>query len=306
MTEIHAIEMCQCLRSTTLIYGGELQVQSVFASSVNISSQDLFFSIVSDKLSLYPMSCRAANKAPFTEQGIRAGMYVTISEDSIRILQASFEISLHSCKVRDLSIRSMYGLEPIKDLTFKADILKKLIREKGCREDLSTLVTGEYSNPYTEAVAKRLPELNKAIRECDERAAELAGKLAGGGVGLTPSSDDLLVGYMSVYLADSKARNNSFFEEALKLTQAMGEKAAEHTNRISGAFLKQCGRGLLSEDMAKLILAIYSDLGADTIRLCGQRIQNYGSTSGTDMLTGVVLAMLNFNTDFQYPTFNGG
>jgi hypothetical protein len=191
----------------------------------------------------------------------------------------------------------MNGLERPNNLVYKVDILTMLIREKGCREDLSTLVTGEYRNPYADAVAKRLPELNKAIRECDDQAAELAGKIAGGGIGLTPSSDDLLVGYMSVYLASSKAKDNIHFEEALKLTQVMGEKAAERTNLISGAFLKQCGMGLLSEDMAELIYALYSDSEADAIRLCGKRILEVGSTSGTDMLTGVVLAMLNLNAE---------
>ena len=300
MTELHAIDMCQSLQNTLSIYGSELQVQSVFASAVNIVGEDLFFSILSDQHCLYPMSCRVGCMAPFTEYGIKADMSVTISDDSIRVMQASVRINLHSCKVRDLSIQSMNGLDSLKNRTNKTDILMELIRENGCREDLSTLVTGEYKNPYAEAVAKRLPELNKAIRECDNRAAELAGNIAGGGIGLTPSSDDLLVGYLSVFLAESKMRDNSHFEEVLKLTQAMGEKAAEHTNLISGAFLRQCGRGLLSEDMAELIRTLYSSSEADDVRLSGQRILKVGSTSGTDMLTGVVLALLNLNAEERY------
>lgn len=306
MTELNAIDMCQSLQNTASIYSGELQVQSVFASAVNIVGEDQFFSIISDQHCLYPMSCRVGCMAPFTEYGIKAGMCVTISEDSISVMQASVLINLHSCKVRDLSIRSMNGLDPLMNRTGKTDILMELIREKGCREDLSTLVTGEYKNPYAEAVAMRLPELNKAIRECDNRAAELAGNIAGGGIGLTPSSDDLLVGYLSVYLAESKTRGNSHFEEVLKLTQAMGEKAAEHTNLISGAFLRQCGRGLLSEDMTELFRTLYSSSEAEDIRLSGRRIIKVGSTSGTDMLTGVVLAMLNLNAEERYPRINGG
>jgi hypothetical protein len=297
MIELKAIDLCQHLRSTAAICDIELQVQSVFASTINIMGEKLFFSIISDRHCLYPMSCRVVSREPFTEYGIKAGMRVRISEDSISVMQASLMINIHNCKAHDLSIRSMNGLEGLNNLTYKADILTMLIREKGCKEDLSTLVTGVYRNPYAEAVAKRLPVLNKAIRECDDRAAELAGNLAGAGIGLTPSSDDLLVGYMSVYLASSKAKDNIHFEEALKLTQAMGEKAAEHTNLISGAFLKQCGMGLLSEDMAELIFVLYSDSEADAIRLCGKRILKVGSTSGTDMLTGVVLAMLNLNAE---------
>jgi hypothetical protein len=297
MAEIKSIDICQRLRRTSWNYARELKVHSVFASTVNIMSKDIFFSIVSDRHCLYPMSCRVVSMAPFTEYGIKTGMYVMVSENCINIMQASFEVQIHNVKERDLSILSMNGLDNLQDLGFKTDILKELIKEKGCRDDLSTLVTGKYRNPCADAVAKRLPELNKAVREHDERATELAGRLAGGGIGLTPSSDDLLVGYMSVYLADSRAKDNGHFEEALKLTRAMGEKAAEHTNIISGAFLKQCGMGLLSEDMAELIFALYSDSEEEAIRLCGQRIQTFGSTSGTDMLTGVVLAMLNLNAE---------
>ena len=305
MAELNAIDICQHLRRTAPNYDGELKVQSVFSTTVNIIGKELFFSIVTHRHCLYPMSCRVVSMSPFTEYGVKAGMCVTVSEDSIHILQSSFNVSFHNSDERDLSVLNMNGFDNHKDLACKADILTELIREKGCREDLSTLITGEYRNPYVEMIAKGLPELNKAVREYDERAAELAGRLAGGGIGLTPSSDDLLVGYMSVFLADSKAKGKCYFDEALKLTQAMGEKAAGHTNLISGAFLKQCGMGLLSEDMAKLVLALYSDSGADTVRLCAQRILELGSTSGTDMLTGVVLAMVNLNAGLQYTTING-
>jgi hypothetical protein len=99
---------------------------------------------------------------------------------------------------------------------------------------------------------------------------------------------------MSVYLADSKAKGKSS-KEAYQITAVLGRKAAEHTNTISGAFLEQCGRGLLSSDMKKLMYALYSDTEAETVRHLGQRIQSTGSTSGTDMLTGIVLAIVNLN-----------
>jgi hypothetical protein len=100
---------------------------------------------------------------------------------------------------------------------------------------------------------------------------------------------------MAVYLAQSVAVDRSHLDEALRLTKAIGEEAAGHTNLISGAFLKQCGMGLLSEDMTRLVIALYSDSSKETIRLCGERILKHGSTSGTDMLTGVILSMMHLN-----------
>jgi hypothetical protein len=295
MKELNAIAICRRIRDIVLIYNQKLQVHSIFASSVNIIGENLFFSIVSDRYSLYPMSCRIVYNTPLTECGIRTGMNVIVSEDSICFPQAELSINLYNSKEIDLSIHRLEGLCIHNDISIKVNILKELICEKGTKDDLSTMITGKYQNPYAEVVMKRLPEFNDAVRVGDSQAAELAGRLAGGGIGLTPSSDDLLIGYMSVFLAASKAKGCKDLEEALNLTQAMGKKAAVHTNVISGAFLDQCGLGLLSEDMARLLSALYSDSGVEIVRSSGQRIQSHGSTSGTDMLTGMVLALRNLN-----------
>lgn len=359
MKELNAVEICVRLRAALLIKEKVMmKVHSVFASAINvidiscdgmptnvenlghecISSEaegdDTFFTLLSDRRSLYPMSCRVSSDIPFTEYGIREGLEVIVSGNKILIPEANFSINLKDSVERDLSFDKVEGLLVPKDFGLKVDALKELIQEKGCEYDLSTLVTGKYQNPFADLIRKRLPELNYIIKlstkqirnltgdlaenlvvelaskptterareltsslevkQLIEQAGELAGRLAGCGIGLTPSSDDMLVGYMSAYLADSKAKGCSS-AETYKITYEMGNKASKHTNTISGAFLKQCGRGLLSEDMTNLMCALYSNSKVDTIRKYGQRIQNFGSTSGTDMLTGVVLAVINLN-----------
>ncbi len=295
MKEWNATEICGQLRSVVSEYNKELVIHSVFASTINVFGEDLFFSIVTRRNCLYPMSCRIDEMLPLTELGLRSGMCVIVSEDSISIPQADLVIHLLGSNTLDLSIRKLEGLYIPEDLEEKTAVLKELVRAKGCRDDLSTLVTGEFDNPYAQAITKYLPEFGRAVREDNIRAAELAGAFAGGGVGLTPSSDDLILGYMTIYLARSLAVDPSRLEDALRLTKAIGEEAAKHTNLISGTFLKQCGMGLISENMTKLVIALYSDSKKETIRLCGERILEYGSTSGTDILTGMILSMLNFN-----------
>lgn len=294
MKELNSVEICQRLRDLLFMKEINLKVHSVFSRAVNVIGEDNFFSIISDRYCLYPMSCRVSNEIPFTEYGIKADDKVTVSGNKIYIPEVSLSINLNNSKERDLSLANKEALFLPKDLSFKVETLKNLIREKGCEDDLSTLVTGKFNNPYADYISKRLPSLNEAFIEGSARAVEQAGNLAGCGIGLTPSSDDLLIGSMSAYLADSKAKGYRY-EEAYSITNAMGKNASVHTNIVSGAFLKQCGMGLLSDDMTKLMYAIYSDAEAETVRVCGQRIQNLGSTSGTDMLTGVVLAIENLN-----------
>lgn len=298
MKRLTTVELCQRLRAVISVNEKPLQVHSVFASAVNMIGEDIFFSFLSDKHCLFPMSCRVSIEIPFPEYGIREGINVIASGDTIYIPKEDIFINLKGSLERDLSFDKVEGLLVPENLFFKVELLKELIREKGCENDLSTLITGNYSNPYADLISQRLPELRKAIKKGNLLAGEQAGRLAGCGIGLTPSSDDLLIGYMSVYIADSKAKGCSW-EEVYKITNAMGNKAAECTNSISGVFLKQCGRGLFSEDMSKLMCALYSDSKAEEIRKCGERIQSFGSTSGTDMLTGIVLAMIDLNDELR-------
>jgi hypothetical protein len=256
--------------------------------------EDIFFSLLSHSHGLFPMSCRVMNEIPFTQYGITEGDVVVTSDDRIYFPKAEIGINLKNSVERDLSFDNKEGLFIPEDLVFKVELLKQMIGEKGSESDLSTLITGKYRNPYADLVRIRLQELTKALKEDSRLVGERAGRLAGCGIGLTPSSDDLLIGYMSVYLADTKAKRCSSIE-TYKMINAMGSEAAKHTNTISGAFLKQCGMGLFSEDMSLLLCALYSDSQIETVRKCGKRIQNFGSTSGTDMLTGVVLAIVELN-----------
>lgn len=290
MKEIKAVELCARLRPVLIKNKETLQVHSVFTSAVNIIGEDIFFSILSDRSCLFPMSVKVLSEIAFTESGIREGMEVITVGDKILIPQADLLINLKDIVEKDLSFHKNEVLLLPEDLAFKVELLKKLIENKGCEQDLSTLVTGKYTNPYADLIRIKLPELQKVIKNNTEQAGILAGRLAGCGIGLTPSSDDLLIGYMAAFLAYSTAKGSSK-EDIYKVISVMGSMAAEHTNTISGAFLKQCGMGLLSEDMTKLMLGLFSDTEAEEVRKYGQRILSYGSTSGTDILTGVVLAI---------------
>lgn len=294
MKELNAVDICVRLKAALLANDIPLQVHSVFPNAINIICKDVFLTLLSSTRCLFPMSCRVSGKLRLTDYGIREGMEVITSGDSIFITKADISINMKNSIERDLSFDNITGLLVPEDLFLKVRILKELIGGKGCEYDLSTLVTGKYHNPYADLVMKKLPGFHEAIKKNKLQAEELAGEIAGCGMGLTPSSDDMLIGYMAAYLADSRAKGRSI-EEIYMVTNAIGKKASVHTNTISGAFLRQCGTGLLSEDMTKLLCTVYSDSKATLVKKYANRILDFGSTSGTDMLTGVVLAIVNFN-----------
>jgi hypothetical protein len=294
MKELKAVDICGKLRNVLLVNDKVFKIHSVFDTAANLICNDIFFTLLSDMRCLYPMSGRVLDNLSFTKSGIREGMDVITSGNRLIIPNADMIVNLEDALECDLSFRKHTGLFVPKDLSVKVVLLKKLIEVKGCEFDLSTLVTGKYQNPYSQFIMKKLLGLNEAIKKKDIQAGEHAEGLAGCGIGLTPSSDDMLLGYISAFLADTKAKGNDC-EEIYKITYAMGNKAAKRTNTISGAFLKQCGMGLLSQDMTGFLCTIYSDAETEMLEKSAERILNFGSTSGTDILTGVVLAIVNLN-----------
>lgn len=290
MLVLNPVETCLRLWSVLREKNRSAQIHSVFSSAVNIIGDDIFFSILTDRHGLYPMSCSVCSEIPFTEYGLQAGMKMLIENGVMNVLQAGMQIRINGRAIKDLSVSSVRGLRIPDHLDAKVTLLKELLWENGSEDDLSTLVTGKYQNPYADFVKKRLAEFEEVIQSGDVSAARRAGELAGCGIGLTPSSDDLIVGYLSAYLADSKAKGKSS-KAAYKIVNAIGNEAAKHTNVISGAFLRQCGQGLLSEDMLSLLRTLYSGAGSEEVLAYGRRVLSYGASSGTDILTGVVLAI---------------
>ena len=69
--------------------------------------------------------------------------------------------------------------------------------------------------------------------------------------------------------------------------------AAGKTNRISGTFLSQVGNGQISEDVLYLLKLLFSRSDAERIREAALRVASFGSTSGTDTLTGIALAIIH-------------
>ena len=121
---------------------------------------------------------------------------------------------------------------------------------------------------------------------CDTAAS----KIAGIGVGLIPSADRMLCGYMAGYGALSAALGRSF-NRVLEMTRALAGASAAHTTELSGAFLLQSGEGLVSEDVYQLLRNVLSDAPYSVLTAAANRIAALPLGGGTDLLVGVHLAL---------------
>ena len=165
-----------------------------------------------------------------------------------------------------------------------AEVLQRFLAG-GPDEGLVPLALGRDDGPYAKLLLPRLEALRSAARARDPAAAAAAaGRMAGCGVGLTPSSDDLLCGYLAALPREAPWE---------AMARAMARAAARGTNDISAALLLRAGDGLFSEDVLALMTCLR--LGADGPELeeALDRVAAFGSSSGRDFLTGLYFGVID-------------
>lgn len=273
------------------------EVLSAFSHAVNLDTPAGLVSVLTRARCLQPMGCVVEPAGSFEQGAFAPGMRARLTGRELRIGDA--EIALAGATPTDLSVRGALcpdgdavAVDPQKHrLSLRpAPLLAVLASGRG-EDGLSALVTRGKSNVYADFLAPRLPRLFAAVAAGDAaEAGEAAARIAGCGVGLTPSSDDLLTGYMAMLHALSAI---GVLGDVVPLTRAMAARAAQKTNRISGAFLLQSGAGYVSEDVLRLLQLLCSDSDAQQIERAAARVAAFGSTSGSDMLTGIVLAIIH-------------
>lgn len=138
--------------------------------------------------------------------------------------------------------------------------------------------------------------LNALVREDvrSEAFQQAARYLVGRGKGLTPSGDDILLGFFLVL---------KLFGQESGLTGALLEFATQSTTSISAAYLKSLMTGYVSEYFLSFCqAAALEDL--DGLRSAIEKIKTIGSTSGYDSLMGMSLGIRKLEGGSRDPLRN--
>lgn len=288
---LKAVKLCQDLAGALDNDPAEGRVHSVFDGAVNISAGGRMVSILPDFRCLYPWSCTVNITIPFHDFRLNPGMEVGLSRSLISVPEVCFSVKLGDAELCDLSLWPTEEPAGVRPEGIRLSVLKSLLRERDGEWDMSPLVSGRKDNLYSKVVRQKLKPLHFAFAALnDAAAASAAACIAGCGIGLTPSSDDLLVGYLCAFIALSWEMGRSR-ETVLAVTRAAGAAAAGKTNSISGAFLLQSSNGFASEDVLKLFNIFFSGASLSQLIAAARRVLAFGSTSGTDILTGIVLSI---------------
>ena len=287
---MYAIAVCQRLLTLSQQQPHYGTVHSVFDHAVNLElGQDGLAGLIAENKALTPYAVSVRTNAPFSQTGVRAGMAACLQEGNLTIPEAGIFLDLASAKPVDLGIDSIALGNVAEAKAVLARLILESLRDADAKNSLAPLVTGAEENTYTRFLAPRVKHLCSMVSARDwDKAAQAAAGCAGCGMGLTPSSDDLLTGYFLTLHLLFRA-NERFAAKAhiLNLAQA----AAGKTNRISGSFLLQSGMALCNAAICELFHSTLTLLDTSAAECAIARVLAIGSTSGADMLTGVAFAL---------------
>ena len=267
-------------------------VHSVFDHAVNLEleGRDGLVGLIAETKALTPYAVSVRMERSFFEAGIRAGMAAAVASGHVFIPQAGFELDCSKARAVELGLDSIPIILANVPHDAMAEPLLAALREAEAGESLAPLATDVGGNLYTKFLAPRFRALSEAVRANDADAAALAAeRFAGCGMGLTPSSDDLLCGYLAAQWMLAREQGQT---GRTRLLSSLAAAAAKKTTRISATFLLQCCEGLVNLYSYDLFSAVFTHEDEEATRTAARRVLAIGSTSGADMLTGVALALL--------------
>lgn len=215
----------------------------------------------------------------------RQGQQVTVSENCLMFRAGNIHLVMHT-----LQPETVYTCSVQPDrICHAAEELAELRKERGLSMLVLPLVL-EHSaeettkqNPYCVHGYFYLRKLMAALR-CGDGSGihSCVEKLLGLGMGLTPSGDDVLLGMLYVFRAlPQKAPKG-----AQPFQESIGQLCDRCTNQISAAYLKAILTGAPFERMDRVFRGLCAEEKLEI-----ENLTQIGSSSGTEMLLGMLIAL---------------
>jgi hypothetical protein len=144
-------------------------------------------------------------------------------------------------------------------------------------------------NQVSRVALLHITALASAVKSGDlERVRQSSKNLIGLGLGLSPSADDMLAGFM----AGLRWAINSFKGDVNRvdeINRAIVARVAENTTLLSQQLLKHGARGDVNEAVKDLLEAILA--GEVDVKTAAEKVLAMGETSGVDTTVGILLGL---------------
>jgi len=268
-------------------------VHSVFDQACNIQlDRNSLVTLISSKLPNYPATIKldVAEDQKLCSFGFKAGMKAIVNKDEIKIPEVCISIKITGAKVWDSAPLFLKPTISEEALYENIEKIRELILEYGKTEGIASILNGdEVDNNYKDFIIDSVKKLAKGIKYNDYKMiTEASKRLIGLGPGLTPATDDFLLGIMaSLYYIGHYFGN--YLENLKKIAGFMISDLLGRTTLISEIMLKNGMRARFNEPIRDLMLAITN---STSINDKCMKLLNIGGTSGSDCAAGIVFGGL--------------
>lgn len=272
-------------------------VHSVFKSAINfrLTGESNLLTLVTANEADLPQGIRVDTPDNFSFEILCTDRQITCRDDLVRFASSALTIDLRgaerficalSALQADMTNPSVaaawqYVWETLnkRQIQLNAEIIAEdLFRSDKNIQTGVSCKTGE-----------AMRNLFAATRQLDLTAASHLDKLIGLGSGLTPSGDDLLVGYLAGLQCILMDKN-----ERVQFVINLGKTIIElsHlTNDISRTFLYHASQGQVSSRLANLAKAICLGADSECLLAASKSAMKVGHTSGMDAVTGLLMGL---------------
>ena len=270
-------------------------IHSVFESAINlqITNESNLLTLFAGKEGDLPQGIRVDPPSDFDFGAFLPGQQVTCRQETL--LGGSLTVELHGAAIWKCDLPALRG-----DLTKPGvqgawqeawQALNKRQVLRGAEIVGEELMRPDETRPPSvlSRMSHGIRGLLEATRQYDLSSGPSVGSMIGLGGGLTPSGDDILVGYLAGLWSttnDSRKRTRS----VVHLAEAV-IGLSNRTNAISSTYLYHAARGQVSSRLAALATVICAGEAADSILPVAESAMQVGHTSGMDAVTGLLLGL---------------
>lgn len=235
---------------------------------------------------------------------LQADMMVIIERGTIHIPTPSLRLSTQNSQPWDPHPHLEPASCPPERLARNLACLATVVAEKAPKEGLAALASMPVDAAHLEAAPDSADDAGATFLIHTARSAvgrllegvmsqhiqlvrQGASGLIGLGPGLTPSGDDLLIGFMAAtsVLSEPLGLSSDWYQ---RLHRELLTVARGRTNKLSITWMEYAQQGAVAEHIGRLFHVLVSE-DARLLEGAALAVLKTGATSGADLLTGVIL-----------------
>ena len=272
-------------------------VHSVFRSAINLrlNNGDNLLTLVTSSEADLPQGIRVDSPADFSFEIFHAGEPMTCRDDTLRFASSALTIDLRGAESFICDLPSLQADMANPSAATAWQRVWQALNERQVQSQAEIIAQDLFR--FDETIRAGVPRkageamrgLFAATRQFDLAAASSLDGLVGLGSGLTPSGDDLLVGYLAGLWCSvlDKSERKQFVSDLGKVVVHLSQQ----TNDISRTYLYHATRGQVSSRLADLAEAICCGENSDRLLTTVESAMQVGHTSGMDAVTGLLIGL---------------